>query len=1026
MTMRHRTARTLIAVGCAVAAMGANAQSTILQQSFSSGLGSFTKTGKVTTGANGAVLQAQTFSADGAITSPAISTSGYSNVVVTYTRYTKGMTSITTDNGVLEMSVNGGAFTKVETTRVTTPTQTSITLPANAGNSSIKLRFRVNGLLTSETFVVNNLTVTGSTGGGTGGTGVTPPAGDYVTFEAAPVRPMAVSADGTRLYVCNTPDARIEVFDVTGNAPVLKESIPVGMEPVSVAIAPNGQLWVANHLSDSISIVDTSSSPAKIVNTLLVGDEPRDIVFAGPGNRYAYITAAHRGQNTTKYFPYDQSTPGKGRADVWVFDTQNLGNELGGKAVKVINMFGDTLRGLARNADGTRVYAAALNSSNKTTVIMGGPTNVLAKAGPTKAADGTEAEATSLIVKQAADGEWYDGGDVDRGIAPKKWSSQVKIKMPDYDVFTINASGSNPEVIAKSPTVGTTLFNVAVNPVNGKVYVSNQDARNEIRFEGPGKNSTTVRAHFVDAQITVIDGDGSNVKPRKLNKHIDYKQFVGTADNRAKAVATPVEMAVTPDGKTLYLASLGTNRLVRYATSELESDTFQPSTSNILNLTGGMPTGVALDATRNRAYVTTRYDNGVSVVDTSSFKEVGHTTMHNPEPAQVVQGRKFLYDATYTSSHGDSSCAGCHIFNDVDYLGWDLGNPDDVRVKNNMKYNPVVPVFLRTMPYFHPMKGPLTTQSFRGMKGNGPLHWRGDRQGVSQGDTFEERSFKDFRGAFTGLLGREEELTETEMTQMAKYVMNLTYPPNPNAPLDLNYTGTAKQGRDFFFNNNADTLATCNGCHRTDPAKGQFGTDGALTFEGPTLAANFKVAQLRNMYQKVGFFGRNHPTRFTDMGEQLRGFGYSAGGEQGTVNTFLDAEVFNLQVSAATRALLEDFVLAFPSDMTPMVGQQVTVTADSGSDVTSRLNMMVERAKVMTPRQECELIAKAVISGAKRGWVMSKSGDAFVSNTGESVTLSSLLSQGRSANAPLTFTCVPPGNGTRMGIDRKANGSKES
>ena len=36
------------------------------------------------------------------------------------------------------------------------------------------------------------------------------------------------------------------------------------------------------------------------------------------------------------------------------------------------------------------------------------------------------------------------------------------------------------------PGVGTVLFNMVVNPVSGKVYVTNTEARNEVRFEGPG------------------------------------------------------------------------------------------------------------------------------------------------------------------------------------------------------------------------------------------------------------------------------------------------------------------------------------------------------------------------------------------------------------------------------------------------------------------------------------------------------------------------------------------------------------
>ena len=59
--------------------------------------------------------------------------------------------------------------------------------------------------------------------------------------------------------------------------------------------------------------------------------------------------------------------------------------------------------------------------------------------------------------------------------------------------------------------------------------------------------------------------------------------------------------------------------------------------------------------------------------------------MHNPEPASVVRGRRFLYDATLSSSHGDSVCASCHVFGDFDSLAWDLGNPDDDILDNRIR-----------------------------------------------------------------------------------------------------------------------------------------------------------------------------------------------------------------------------------------------------------------------------------------------------------------------------------------------------
>src|SRR5690606_26651837 len=155
--------------------------------------------------------------------------------------------------------------------------------------------------------------------------------------------------------------------------------------------------------------------------------------------------------------------------------------------------------------------------------------------------------------------------------------------------------------------------------------VSNQEARNVVRFEGPGKAGSTVNGNFVETRITVIDG--ASVLLRHLNKHItSYGKPLGTAAEKAAAVAIPLEMAITPDGGTLYMVSMGTNKLARYATSQLEANNFTPSASQQLIVSGGLPTGVVLDDARGRAFVTTRQDNGVSVVNTSTFKEAAHVT----------------------------------------------------------------------------------------------------------------------------------------------------------------------------------------------------------------------------------------------------------------------------------------------------------------------------------------------------------------------------------------------------------------
>jgi len=74
---------------------------------------------------------------------------------------------------------------------------------------------------------------------------------------------------------------------------------------------------------------------------------------------------------------------------------------------------------------------------------------------------------------------------------------------------------------------------------------------------------------------------------------------------------------------------------------------------------------------------------------------------------------------------------------------------------------------------------------------------------------------------------------------------------------------------------------------------------------------------------------------------------------------------------------------------------------------------------------ECELVAKAVIGSTNRGWVHSRASDTFVSDRKSegAVNLTSLLSLASTNSTPITFTCAAPGNGTRLGISRKADGT---
>ncbi len=287
--------------------------------------------------------------------------------------------------------------------------------------------------------------------------------------------------------------------------------------------------------------------------------------------------------------------------------------------------------------------------------------------------------------------------------------------------------------------------------------------------------------------------------------------------------------------------------------------TFVPDSADHIHVSGGGPAGLLLDESRNRLYVTTRFDNGISIINTALQQETDHLQLANPEPAAVITGRRFMYDARMTSSNGEAACASCHVDGDLDSLAWDLGDPT-----GSILNNPLEPIFSANNPpqvyfNFHAMKGPMTSQTLRGMAGHGSMHWRGDRTGGNDeanarpdsGAYNEVLSFKKFGVAFEGLLGRATAATDPEMQAFADFVLEVIPPPNPIRNLDDSLTAMQDAGRQFYFGPTSDGIGNCNFCHTNNPAQGFFGTDGRTTFELETQ--HFKVPQLRNMYSKVGY-----------------------------------------------------------------------------------------------------------------------------------------------------------------------------
>ena len=542
-----------------------------------------------------------------------------------------------------------------------------------------------------------------------------------------------------------------------------------------------------------------------------------------------------------------------------------------------------------------------------------------------------------------------------------------------------------------------------------------------------------MRGHLHEARVTVIDERG--VSPRHLNPHIPYDAERVPPGTRDRSVAMPLGMAISSDGSTLYLAAYGSSAVAVLDTGALASGEIDTSAERLIRLSDAGPvgpSGLVLDEARGRMYVVTRFDDALVTVDLETREVLGRARMHTPEPEATIVGRPMLYDARFTSSNGEAACGSCHVFGDLDGLAWDLGDPDSVVMPSP---NPVGPI--GTQAPFHPLKGPMTTQSLRGLRHQGPLHWRGDRTGGNASpptDPLDEvAGFEAFQVAFDGLNGREEgPLRPEEMRRFAEFVMGMVYPPNPIRQLDNSLRDDEARGRDIYFERNAiDTITTCNGCHEVAREDGFFGSNGETTFENETQ--EFKIAHLRNAYQKVGMFGMAaadffRPGDNEHMGPQVRGFGFLHDGSTDTVFRFLRATVFNFSGGDPERRDVEAFVMAFDTDLAPIVGQQVTLHAESDASVDARIDRMIERAG--TPMvwpggatvMECELVVRGVHDGEERGWLLRSDGLFHSDRAAEApLTDAALRAIGRAG--ALTYTCAPPGSGVRMALDRDEDGA---
>jgi DNA-binding beta-propeller fold protein YncE len=888
----------------------------------------------------------------------------------------------------------------------------------------------------------------------------------YVNFESSHVHPIDLTPSGARLLAVNTPDALLEVFSVQADGTIRPQrSIPVGLEPVTVVARTDSEAWVVNTLSDTVSIVDLDLGT--VTRTLAVGDEPTDVVFAS-GRAFVAVSQ----EDAVKVFTLADLALPPARVD----------------------LFGRDVRALAASPDGTKVYAVVLQSGNQTTlvdanVIWGSnagldptrltalglnnivcpnnqhppypphPAGIVRNPALPDPSGGAQPPVALIVKWDPATSRWKDEAGQD-------WTPCLPFRLADHDLFVIDATNPTTAGTTVVDHLGTSLFEVSVNPANGRIYVPHTEARNQVRFE----HALGVRGHVVDNRLAIVNpAAGNAVTLVDLNSHINRASDPATnLAERQASLSQPGMMVWNAAGTQAWMTAIGSRKVFRlnqaclngpgpnYGACVFGSNRAVPEAADV----GEGPTGVALrEGATPRLYVLDRFSNSIVLVNPSTLAKLGEVALHDPSPATVKAGRRHLYDGIASSGHGDAACSSCHLSGDRDGLAWDLGDPTGAFVAygtpgDNVRFFPVDnPATSAAHPGFDPEKGPMTTQTLRAMLE--PLHWRGDRP-----------TMINFNKAFVGLMGTADigpingepaGISAQAMSDFRRFALDIVFPPNPYRNVDdtlpnatipiagLPNPGNPEIGRQRYLGLTGgftDGGVFCVTCHQLP-----FGANGgkigglepgdaagakAALFNGDADLSphnDLKIPHLRNIYEKFGPRYGSTTNPGDPPADQKSGFGLTHDGAIPDMNTFLSVGVFNLTPDDVKN--ISAFTMSFPTGTRPAVGRNVTVPAGAPPTGTTAqetlLSQLIGLGNRVDGNRHCELYASGRSSGAgarERGWYLNggvSSGGLWSTDVGGElqITTADLRTQ---AGGPLTFTCATVGSGLRLGIDRDEDG----
>jgi DNA-binding beta-propeller fold protein YncE len=137
---------------------------------------------------------------------------------------------------------------------------------------------------------------------------------DTVTLGSADagVAHVAISPDGRKALVSRDGDHTISVLAINGEkVSYTKRDFGVGLKPYGVVITPDGRRAVVANLglgrgdNDTVSLVDLTLTPPRVVDTYTVGQTPEGIALSPDGKLVAVVTmnGSNRASDSPFYSP---------------------------------------------------------------------------------------------------------------------------------------------------------------------------------------------------------------------------------------------------------------------------------------------------------------------------------------------------------------------------------------------------------------------------------------------------------------------------------------------------------------------------------------------------------------------------------------------------------------------------------------------------------------------------------------------------------------------------------------------------